>query len=228
MAIAHGGALTDEDRITGFRHDWLTGVLIAGGATTSQLRAFGVSMAGLYDQLPRLFGPPIMTGPDYKIRRLIADQLLSTVQLPTGETVRIGEGGHAALAAALARALGASDEEVEGAATRPGLVARADQLVATMFEPPAWTSMAAVARAEADFAPRLRALGDVLRTAYHVAPVDLGLFEAPPIYAAALIEGAEDHAGTAFDQALYSYYRSRIGAEWVACWSYCLDEAAAA
>ena len=33
-----------------------------------------------------------MTGADYKIRRMIADRLLSTIEMPKGAAARIGEG----------------------------------------------------------------------------------------------------------------------------------------
>lgn len=212
----------------GFEHRWPTEVLLSGAASASQLKAFAVSLVGLFDHLPRLYGPPVMTGADYKIRRLVADQLLSTVELPDRGPVRIGEGGHAALAAVLAGSLGADEAELEAAASNLRLVAAADELVATMFEPPAWVSMAAVAQTESDHSPQLRAMRDVLCDAYHVDPVNVTLFEAPALYPPTLSYGVESHLGTPFDEALFTYYRRRIHHEWQALWGVCFDIAGAA
>ena len=231
MAIAadtgRSGAGRDEPA-KGFTHAWLAGALLAGTATPAQLAAFATALAGLYDHLPRLFGPPVMTGPDYKVRRFIVDQLLTTVALPGGATARVGEGGHAALAKELGRALGVPDAELDAAALHPRLVAAADTLVATMFEPPAWASMAAVAEVEQASAPGILAVRDALRDRYGLDRASTALFDAPPLYPASVVDGAGDHLGTAYDGALFSYYRHRIREEWLACWDHCFDAAAEA
>jgi|GEM_PF-5584077 len=231
MAIVQDAGLSaagDGQSLGRFTNHWFVGTLLAGKASAPQLRAFGVALAGLYDHLPRLFGPPVMTGPDYKIRRLVVDQLLTTVDLPDGTSVRVGEGGHAALAQVLARAFGASDTELEGAAYEPRLVAAADQLVATMFEPPAWASMAAVAQSEFGVRADLSALRDTLRDVYKVDASALAIFDAPSLYPSSVREGATDHLQTAFDAALFSYYQDRIHGEWHECWNRCFDAAAGA
>ena len=222
LAVRHGEPLGS------FGHPWFAGTLLAGAATGSQLRAFGTALVGLYDQLPRLYGPPVMTGADYKVRRLVADQLLSTLDLPDGGSVRVGEGGHAALAAVLAASLGAQEGDLGAAALRPRLVAAADELVTTMFEPPAWVSMAAVAQTEADHAADLGTLRDALRDAYHVEAPALALLDAPPLYPSWLADDVASRLGTPFDDMLYAYYRVRIHNEWQACWDHCFDAAASA
>lgn len=222
LAVRHG------EPLGGFAHRWFVGTLLTGRASETQLRSFATALVGLYDQLPRLYGPPVMTGADYKVRRLVADQLLSTVELPSGESVRVGEGGHSALAAVLARALGAGDDDLATAALHPRLVAAADQLVSTALEPPAWVSMAAISETETAHGADLRALGDVLRGTYHVDASATRLLDAPPLYPGSLAADVGSRLGTPFDDALYAYYRVRIHHEWQACWDHCFDVAASA
>lgn len=229
MAIANdtGFSALSAVELGGFQHRWLAGTFLAGTAGAPQLKAFAVALVGLYDHLPRLYGPPVMTGPDYKIRRLVADQLLTTVDVASGP-VRVGEGGHAAMATTLARSLGASDAELGAAAAAPALVAAADDLVSTMFEPPAWVSMAAIAQTESAHAADLSSVRDALCGRYHVDPGDAALFDAPPLYPPALAEQVGTHLGTPFDDALFSYYRARIHLGWQSCWGACFDAAASA
>ena len=211
-----------------FSHPWLDGPLLDGTAPPEQIRAFAVAMIGLYDHLPRLYGPPYMTGADYKVRRIIADQLLSTIPMPNGPPARIGEGAHAALARDLAEALGVDPSTAAAAEADANLAACADELVATLFEPPHWVAMGAVAEAESGIAPTL---GRIQRALMENVGLNAGqavLFDAPPIFRPDRIEYARAQIESPFDQAQLDYYVTRVRDELRACWYTCFAAAAAA
>lgn len=211
-----------------FSHPWLDGPFLDGGATRAQVQAFAVAMIGLYDHLPRLYGPPYMTGADYKIRRMIADQLLSTIPMPKGPAARIGEGAHAALARYLAEELGADPSAVAGAEADAKLVTSADELVATLFEPPYWVAMGAVAKAESEISPSIGRIREALIEHWGLSAGQTALFDAPPTFGPDIIEYAQTQVDSPFEQAQLDYYLARVRDELGACWHCCFAAGAAA
>ncbi len=228
MTAVTGTAASSDLVAPVFSHPWLDGPLLRGTASMEQHQAFSLLLVGLYDHLPRLYGPPYMTGADYKIRRMIADQLLSTIDMPQGSPARIGEGAHAALARELAGALGADLSAVKASEAEGRLVTCADELVATLFEPPHWVAMGAVAQAESEISPTMAEIRAVLMAQRGLNTGQTALFDAPPIYGPEVLGYAQAQIDSPFDQAQLDYYTARIRDELRACWYACFDAGAAA
>jgi pyrroloquinoline quinone (PQQ) biosynthesis protein C len=208
-------------------HPWLD-VLLGGQATREQLAELELQLIALFDHLPRLYGPPFMTGADYKIRRMIVDRLLLELELEDGTTMRVGEGAHAELARQLARALGISDDTAQSVQASQDLEDAADTLVATLFEPPYWVALGAAAKVELEVAPLLARIGSSLRKDYGLDKAAAALFSAPSLFSVDNLEHGRGQVQSVFDEAKLRYYVERVRDEWFDCWKPCLDAASQA
>ena len=108
------------------------------------------------------------------------------------------------------------------------MVSFADELVATMFEPPHWVAMGAVATAEFEISPTLDRIQEVLMEQWGLSAEQTALFDAPPIFGPEIIEYARAQIESPFNRQRLDYYVARVQHEFRACWYCCFAAGAAA